>query len=161
MNKLQVIIIKAMQDYYGDKIIVPDNMTLDEAVDFICSNGDDLSWGCGRGLSGVFLAGKLIASESEYSEEELYSAFGGELESCDFLDIDFNCYDYYKINNTEPTPYTPEEIKAMEEYTRQQELEQEEMDRYYDELLTNYEGDYVDVYCPGDDFETDWINSLE
>lgn len=162
MNNLQIALINALKEFYGEDLYVPESMNVEEARDFINDHGDEITEAYDKYFGGgMFVAGKLIMSENEFSEEELIEAFG-EMNRFDYFDIDFCCYDYYTINNFKLNEEQLEDQRKMiEEINRKLEEEERQMLEYEDYLAKHAYDDLYNEYNPGDDFETDWIRSLE
>ena len=168
MNKLQEVIIKGLKNYYGDSLTVPTLSTEAEARAFIQANSSDIFYGASGLISGIFVSNKdLLIDETHelYNEElialELGIDYDVNMGLIDIWDDRFNEIFYYKANGLEvPAEYLEKVRKADEEYNKRMEEEA----KYYEELerlaCDNY-SDYEDVYYPGDDYETDYINSLE
>lgn len=167
-NYVQEMLIKGLKEHFGENLILPEFNSEEDVRNFIQQYSDNFVWI----YDGLYIDYRTKVNipdsffgETGLEETELSIELG--LESmADILDFDFSERDFYKINNLE----VPEELinkwkKQDEEYEKQREeeeanywKEQEEIERLYWEQESRAS---LNTYNPGDDFETDWINSLE
>lgn len=165
MNKLQADIIEGLKEFYGEDLYVPESMSVEEAAEFIIKHDSELTEAFDEYFGGgLFIAGKLIVAEGQYSAEEFMEAIGAddEMDTMTYFDIDFNCYDYYTINNFKLNEEQLEDQrKKIEEMNKKFAEEERQMLEYEDYLAEHAYDDLYDGYDPGDDFVTDWIRSLE
>lgn len=153
MNKIQTIIINALKELYGESFYVPDLYTLEETREFINKHSEELTESYDKYFGGgIFVAGKLILSKDEFSEDELLEALG-ESERWDYFDIEFCCYDYYSINNFKLTDEQYEE--RLKELKEEEKRIEKEIREWQESVGDGYIEDY-NFYRPNDNYDSDW-----
>lgn len=164
MNKIQETLIKGLKEYFNNDLVVPEFKSEEDARNFIQKYTDKFV----LIYDGLYIDYKTKININEEFLDEFLDETPLSIELgisciCDIWDDMFSERDFYRVNNLE----IPEELKQkweeadkkFQEYIEEELRLEEELERKAMELLD--QDNPYDYYSPGDDFEEDWIRSLE